>query len=99
MKIFKFDPDTGRRGEEIGTKARIDWTSEFLPVAFKPLGFGLRAVVTVHRDAGIGMGEDELSYRHPTDWTCFCSGEFHTGANEDGSPEYEWMWTVLPPAE
>lgn len=97
MKVFTFDPATGTRGKQIDTAKRIDWTSEYLEVDFAPTGFSDNASVTVHRDAGIGLGDDELSYRHPTEWVCFCHGEFHSGVNDDGSSQYTWDWTVLPP--
>jgi hypothetical protein len=98
VKVFKFDPATGRRGEQIDTRKCIDWTSEYLPVDFEPRGFGTDAEVTVHHDAGVGIGEDSYSYRYPDTWICFCSGEWHMGVNDDGTPERRWVWTILPPA-
>ena len=92
MKLFDFDPKTGRRGELVGTAKRIDWTSEYLPGAPEPVGFGSDAEVTVHRDAGIGIGEDEHSYRHPTEWRAMCMGNWHMGGDV-----YRWTWVVLPP--
>ena len=97
MKVFRFDPATGTRGQQIDTRKRIDWTNEYLPVDFEPRGFTGDCEVTVHRDAGIGMGEDELSYRHATEWTCFCLGEWHVGVYDDGRPDMRWTWVIIPP--
>ena len=99
MKVFKFDPETGTRGAQIDTLRRASWTdsrwNEY-PGA-KPVGFGSDAEVTVHHNAGTGLIGDEVSYRHPTEWTCFCLGCWHVGVNDDGSPDENWTWIVLPP--
>lgn len=100
MKVFRFDPETGtRERKEFANWRRASWTdarwNEY-PYA-KPQGFGSGSEVTVHRNAGIGLGDDERSYRHPTDWICFCLGCWRVGVNDDGSPIEHWEWIVLPP--
>lgn len=94
MKVFRFDPKTGRRGEQIDTRRRASWTdsrwNEY-PYA-NPVGFGRDAEVTVHRNAGTGLIGDEISYRHATEWTCFCLGCWNCGPGTD-----TWTWVVLPP--
>lgn len=99
MKVFKFDPATGRRGEKIADWKRASWTdsrwNEYDGHA--PVGFGRGSEVTVHHNAGIGLGDDERSYRHPDEWICFCLGCWRVGVHDDGTPDEHWEWIVLPP--
>lgn len=101
MQIFRFDPTTGRRGEKIDDRPRASWTSEYFIgyAGAKPAGFSLDSEVTVHHNAGVMNhdGSEDISYRHPTEWICFCLGCWHVGVNEDGSPLEYWEWIVLPP--
>ena len=94
MKIFRFDPVTGTRGELLTNWQRASWTdsrwNEYDGHA--PVGFGSDADVTVHHNAGIGLGDDEMSYRHATEWLCFCLGCWNCGPDTD-----TWTWVVLPP--
>ena len=95
MKIFKFDPATGGRGEQIGQTARASWAAGYWQgyTGQAPVGFGADAEVTVHQDAGVTdrAGKD-VSYRHPTEWICFCLGCWQVSADED-----HWEWIVLAP--
>lgn len=101
MKVFKFDPATGRRGEQIADWRRASWTdarwNEYDGHA--PVGFGRDAEVTVHHNAGItdATGANDISYRRPTEWICFCLGCWRVGVHDDGTPDEHWEWIVLPP--
>lgn len=105
MKVFRFDPETGTRGREpVAHVKRAGWTDARMTnyAGAEPRGFGERAEVTVHCDAGIsdydGAEPREISYRHATEWRAFCLGEWHVGCDDDGRPEYVWTWVVIPPA-
>lgn len=103
MKIFEFNPHTGRRGEQISAKSRASWTScswkyacrtrqvEILKHEVKmPKAFGQDW--TWHLDAGInGPKFEAISYRHETKWICFCLGKFTVGSDST------WQWVVLAP--
>jgi hypothetical protein len=94
VKVFKFDPATGKRGELIGTRKRASWTDS-LWLGYDgqtPVGFGADADVGVHHDAGTGLVGDEMSYRHETEWTCFCLGCWHMGPDDN-----RWQWVIVPP--
>lgn len=105
MKVFTFDPTTGRRGRDaLSVAARYSYAStsvEFAvennqiePIEFvKPNGFGGNTEVVVHIDAGItnNQGED-ISYQHETEWRCFSGGEMQVGTDT------YWDWVVIPPA-
>ena len=95
MKIFKFDPDTGRRGDLIREAPRASWAAAYWQgyTGHVPVGFGSDAQVTVHQDSGVTDSEGDVSYRHPTEWTCYCLGCWHVGPDEQ-----DWEWVVLPPA-
>lgn len=98
MKVFKFDPATGQRGDLIQTTQIVSWTSRFATAADligdlpTPQGFGTDSDVTIHMNAGRGFGDDEISYRQPFEWVCFCMGNWQTGHGGDA-----WEWIVLPP--
>lgn len=97
MKVFKFDPITGTRGEQVDTARRASWASSRMSnyEGAEPRGFGRDAEVTVHCDAGItdATGATDISYRHATEWRCFCLGCWHVGEGQD-----HWEWVVIPPA-
>jgi hypothetical protein len=99
MKLFKFDPKTGFRGDLIDHVKRASWTDAYWREydGAKPIGFGRGAEARVHHDAGIGFGDDEVSYRHPTEWVCFCLGCWRVGVHDDGTPDEHWEWIILPP--
>jgi hypothetical protein len=94
VKVFKFDPITGRRGELIEHVKRASWAAGFdkAHAGQEFVGFGADSEVCVHVDAGIGIGEDEQSYRRD-EWVCFCLGCWQTGT----PGEEHWEWVVLAP--
>jgi len=105
MKVFEFDPATGRRGEFIEHKKRAGWSDCGLtyaienglvePVEFVTPVWG-NCDVTVHVDGGVevwtGAECKFVSYRHPTKWVCFCIGQYTSGLDEG-----TWDWWILPP--
>jgi hypothetical protein len=101
MKVFRFDPATGVRGERVPDRPRASWASGYYQgyAGAKPTGFSHDSEVTVHCDAGVTShdGSEDISYRHPTEWICFCLGCWHCGVNEDGTTDEHWEWVVLPP--
>jgi len=105
MKVFKFDPETGMRGELLKNVKRASWASEHdtCYTGAKPVGFGIDAEATVHRDAGIteysAAGACDLSYREWGTWVCFCLGCWHMGVKDDGSRDERWQWVILAPRE
>ena len=104
MKIFHFDPTTGRRGEFIEHVRRMSWAStgvayatengDIAPIEYvEPVGFGGNAEVTIHTDAGLTDNQgNDISYRHDTEWHCFCQGEMVCGTDT------YWDWVILPPS-
>ncbi len=100
MKIFKFDPETGRRGAHVADWKRASWTAARWNAydGHEPVGFGRDAEVTVHHDAGITSrdGSEDISYRTREYWICFCLGCWRVGHDENGPVEH-WEWIVLPP--
>lgn len=110
MKVFKFDPTTGKRGELICERKRISWTAEGLDYMVRegyaePLDVVIPAPRhdakhVVHIDAGIDVkginGPEPHSYVDDEHWLCFCMGDF--GSMEDGAFRHDWHWVILPPA-
>lgn len=104
MKVFAFDPTTGKRGKQIGERKLNMWTAESLDYMVRegyvePIDVVLPAdrhdaEHMVHVNAGITLsnGED-VSYADPEQWVCFCYGKWGTPA--DG---YRWKWIILPPS-
>lgn len=103
MRIFYWNPKTGRYGEEIEQRPLASWTDQSLehatreglvaPIVYAaPAGFSAKSNVTVHLDAGRTTADGDGSYRHATEWCCFCLGEWNAG--EDSA----WEWVILPPA-
>ena len=100
MKIFEFDPTTGRRGELIETAKCMSWTDcsvefavnansieaiDYVAPAARP-----DAEHTVHVDAGsTDRNGNDVSYRHPTEWRTFCYG--------CTAHDHVWCWVILPP--
>ena len=106
MKVFEFDPTTGRRGALIDNRKRASWGDHSVIFA---VGEGLiepiphieptwpNCDITVHTDAGIeayrpGEAIEFVSYRDPDRWICFCTGQYRSGL-EEGT----WDWWILPP--
>lgn len=108
MKVFKFDPATGRKGEQVDTRGVANWCDCSVEFAVekgqiepiecaKPL-LGRDSEVTIHTDAGreyVVKGGKLISnsYQHSTDWLCFCTGRYRSGLDEG-----TWVWVVLPPS-
>jgi len=105
MKVFTYDPTTGRRGKQVDDVRIASWCSTGVeyatengmiePIDFvSPVGFGSNSEVTVHIDAGITDDKyNDVSYRHETEWRCFCLGEWVAGTGPG-----EWQWAILPPS-
>ena len=104
MKVFLFDPNTGRRGKQIDDVKMIDWAGKSYdycvdngmvePILWfvEPTWRSNSCQVTIHLDAGIGHAGHEKSYRREDDWVCFCMGEWTCGTDTS------WQWIVLPPS-
>lgn len=99
MKIFKFNPITGKRGEQIGNRKIAEWTSfgidygtkngKIEPIAYSKPRDSRTQEWTAHVDAG----EGDDSYL-ADEWICFCLGEWRAG-EEAGV----WTWAILPPKD
>ena len=106
MKVFEFDPATGRRGALIDNRRIASWGDCSITFA---VGEGQIAPiehvepdwhncdVTCHIDAGIevcrpGESIEFVSYREPDKWICFSTGQYTSGL-EQGM----WDWWVIPP--
>ena len=95
MKIFEFDPKTGRRGDYIETRRPYTYGGQSVayqvgegliePIQYREPKFGKDADVTVRVDAG-RMNE---SYQFEDRWVCFCLGQ----RPHDGM----WEWSVVVP--
>ena len=104
MKVFEFDPTTGKRGDCIDNVKVIEWTAESVEFAVNndkidPIECVMpvdnhRTEHTLHIDAGIGIGSTHKSYRHATEWRTFCMGESMVGHGKG-----VWCWIVLPPTD
>lgn len=101
MKIFSYDPKTGKRGAQIDNLERASYSScsvDYLirKGLMKDMGwitgdFGPDTEVTMHEDAGTHDRDGKaVSYRRE-EWVCFCTGCWRTGDQET------WQWVVLPP--
>ena len=97
MKIFKFNPITGKRGEQIDNVGLIEWTAESVkymigegriaPIKHNTPNDTSNAEWVTHIDAGRG----DVSYLRD-EWICFCQGQYFTGTRPG-----VWNWIVLPP--
>lgn len=102
MKVYRFNPDTGSRDRHpIDNVQLASWAGQSVewqvdheiiePISYVAPQFGGRTEVTVHVDAGItGKDGEDISYRHDTEWRCFCLGQF--------DHNHCWDWVVLPPS-
>ena len=105
MKIFDFDPTTGKRGEQIDNVRIASWTAQSVkwqvdhgtlcPIEFVQPADDATHKYTVHIDAGFtnkyGVHE---TYRKRDKWIMFCLGEWMTG-----EPHGIWEWIILPPSK
>lgn len=105
MKVFEFDPTTGRRGELLDQRKRAGWGDCSIKFAvdqgvIEPIEFveptWNNCDITCHVDAGVeiwrGADCEFKSYRHPTKWLCFCTGQYTSGYDKG-----MWVWWILPP--
>lgn len=101
MKIFSYDPETGKRGTQIGEAPVASWGSysvEYLisQGKMKDLGwvtgdFGPGTETTIHVDAGnFDKDGNSTSYRRDDVWVCFCTGHWGQGNRQ------HWEWMILP---
>lgn len=109
MKVFAFDPKTGRRGEHLRDVKRTCWTREWYDHAksngyVEPIDFVMpqqRPGVNhaVHLDAGSQAVIDgkfvDWSYLCD-EWITFCSGKIGKRL-PNGEIEGDWEWVILPP--
>jgi len=97
MKVFKFDPKTGKRGElidEIRLPSTFGQTIEFAQskgvqthLSYKkPASFG-----DMFWESHIYMGRDDNKGELVTSkydcWVCCCSGKYFD----------KWQWNIIPP--
>lgn len=99
MKVFQFDPKTGRRGELIETRGLINWTGFSVryaveegliePIPFKQPKDNASTEWMAHVDAGREWNANMGGSLLRDEWICFCMGkDNHTGV---------WSWIILPP--
>lgn len=98
MKIFSYDPQTGKRSGILRESKVASWTNQslkfqtdggFYKSPEAPLArpyFGKDTTATIHVDAGC-----DASYLDDHLWVCFCLGKF--------TPGDIWQWVVLPSRE
>lgn len=99
MKVFKFDPKTGRRGELIETRGLINWTDYSVryavatgliePIEFKEPVNNASTEWMTHVDAGRERNANMGGSLLRDEWICFCTGQ----DNRTGV----WSWVILPP--
>ena len=101
MKVYSYDPITGKRGEYIESRACASFTAGSVKHAIaqgrmKDLNwvtgdFGKDSEVIIHVDAGVS-GKDGKDVSYVGDkWICFCVGQHFIGQQEP-----VWQWVVLP---
>ena len=107
MKVFEFDPKTGRRGEQIDIRPLAGWADcslEFLASKGETVPACVvpnlpKANWCTHIDAGRETyskadGITFVSYKHDTKWLCFCIGQLTCGLDEG-----YWEWWIIPSKE
>lgn len=106
MKVFEFDPATGRIIDFIEHRKVAGWADcslEFAASKGKPVPSYILpkrpdAQFTCHIDGGVehltADGIEFVSYRHPTKWIAFCVGKWQAGEGE-----HYWEWWILPSIE
>ena len=104
MKMFEFDPTTGRRGELLDNVKLISWTDAsvdyavkngtLMPIDYSKPGSTKTSQHTAHIDAGYTNRHGvHCSYRQRDKWVTFCMGEMISGFGAG-----IWEWIILPPA-
>jgi len=104
MKVFKFNPATGKRGEQIDEIRRPSTFSQSIEFAqSKGVQTHLDFVKPSNTDnqvwsSHLYMGRDDkagqLIVSEYDDWICCCSGEYNGQPTETGMA---WVWHVIPP--
>lgn len=102
MKVFKFNPETGQRGEQIDSVKRISWTDASVKYLIdseqvEPVDLVLPKATKnerwiAHCDAGVTDKEGNFVSYLRDEWVCFCQGEVRYGQGPG-----VWEWIVLPP--
>ena len=107
MKVFAYDPTTGKRGElldnvQIGTWAGGGIRHLINTGKLKDLGWiqpsdNHQCNYTIHEDAGISDRDGvSVSYRRENQWIAFCIGNWGVHGNPES---YRWEWVILPSTE
>lgn len=99
MKIFKYNPVTGKRGEQIKTDGVISWTDQSVDYQvskkfIEPIEFNVPNIHGQEWTAHVDAGRGDDSYQ-TDEWICFCQGQGQWNCGEDAAV---WVWIVLPPA-
>ena len=96
MKVFKFNPETGKRGAQIDNVALITFTDQGVDFQvnngiIQPISYNLPIVRGQNWTAHVDAGTMKESYLRD-EWVCFCMGSCVVGYDEE-----IWEWKVLPP--
>jgi hypothetical protein len=104
MKVFKFDPKTGKRGEQIDTIARPSTFGQSVEFAqSQGVQTHLSFVKPSNTDSQVWsshiyMGREdatgELVVSEYDTWVCCCSGECNGQPTSTGTA---WVWHIIPP--
>ncbi|MCH8552513.1 MAG: hypothetical protein LAT62_11285 [Natronospirillum sp.] len=93
MKVFRYNPATGQRGDLIDEIPVATYTGQGAAhqgYCFPPPAGEVGSEWTIHVDAGT-YGESYLR----DEWICFCLGRHSAGRDDPGI----WQWVVLPPRQ
>ena len=99
MKIFKFNPETGKRGELIKMAARWNYTSASIAFAaehgmIEPIPCKIPKNDSTHEwTAHIDAGDIAGNSFRCDEWICFCYDKWYISDDES-----IWLWAVLPPS-
>lgn len=100
MKIFSYDPKTGKRGEQIDYLPVASWADcsvDYLisqgkmeDLGWVTADFGPGTETTIHADGGnCDRDGKSVSYRRDV-WICFCTGHWGQGSHQ------HWEWVIIP---
>lgn len=101
MKVFAYDPTTGKKGAFIENVPCVTWSGKFVSpmiengqlkdLGWKTMSMGANTEVKMRLEGGTGgCGDDSVNYRKEDQWVCYCEGLFTVGQTS------EWHWTILP---
>lgn len=100
MKIFEYDPKTGKRGAFIKNVERSSWADcsveheisqgNLLDLGWVTGNFGENAEVIMHVDSGVMDSNGKDTSYLCDQWICFCTGEWKIGTGT------KWVWAILP---